>query len=190
MSDETLQVDAHSEECQETPCWTFLSNHALVMMCLVDDPTTRMRDIAMQVGITERAVQRILTELEESGYLQRHREGRRNFYIVDLTQPMRHPMIQKTRVADLLRLRLRSEEFPSNGTTAPEATDTRRRNKSKAANGTSFGRRRGPVPRAAMLEESAETFVDNKHSDQSHAHNGHAPATQRRRGRRATSRTA
>ena len=60
--------------------WTFLTNHTHVMVCLRRDPTARMRDVAGAVGITERAAQRIVSELEEAGYLAREREGRRNRY--------------------------------------------------------------------------------------------------------------
>jgi hypothetical protein len=117
------------------------------MMCLVDDPTSRMRDIAVQVGITERAVQRILTELEQGGYLQRHREGRRNFYVVDLTQSMRHPLVGHSRVADLLRLRLRNQDKNILGDGASASNHHPAGKPSNAANGSSYGRRRGPVPR-------------------------------------------
>jgi len=147
MSEAIVDVNTEVEQEQEVPCWTFLSNHALVMMCLVDDPTSRMRDIAVQVGITERAVQRILTELEQAGYLQRHREGRRNFYVVDLTQSMRHPMVGHSRVADLLRLRLRNNDKSINGDGASASDHQPGAKSSTAANGSSYGRRRGPVPR-------------------------------------------
>ena len=121
------------------------------MMCLVDDPTVRMRDVAIRVGITERAVQRILTELEDAKYLKRHREGRRNFYVVDLNQPMRHPMTRNSRVSDLLRLRLRSNDHEASGQENHE--DPRQVRMSHAANGTSYGRRRGPVPRQIQPTE-------------------------------------
>ena len=72
--------------------WTFLSNHAHVLICISDDPEVRMRDLASRVGITERAVQRIVTELEEGGYLERQKEGRRNRYQVTASRPLRHPI--------------------------------------------------------------------------------------------------
>lgn len=72
--------------------WTFLSNHAHVLICIAADPEVRMRDLASRVGITERAVQRIVTELEEGGYLARQKEGRRNRYLVTASRPLRHPI--------------------------------------------------------------------------------------------------
>ena len=173
MKVESVNPVASVQEETQQPCWTFLSNHALVMMCLVDDPTVRMRDVAVQVGITERAVQRILTELEEGKYLQRHREGRRNYYIVDLTQSMRHPMTRNSRVADLLRLRLRSNDSPVTG--GPIQEMGRKSRLSQAANGTSYGRRRGPVPRQITPIEPASESNGSTHNGIAHngvAHNG------------------
>jgi DNA-binding MarR family transcriptional regulator len=60
------------------PEWTFLSNHAQVLLCIAHDPGIRLRDIGDQVGITERAAHRIVSELDEAGYLTRERDGRRN----------------------------------------------------------------------------------------------------------------
>jgi DNA-binding MarR family transcriptional regulator len=84
--------------------WTFLTNHAHVLLCLARDPETRMRDVAEQVGITERAVQRIVSELEEAGYVVRDREGRRNRYEVRADVALRHPIERHRSVATLLAL--------------------------------------------------------------------------------------
>ena len=84
--------------------WTFLTNHAHVLICLAIDPDARMRDVAAKVGITERAVQRIVADLEEAGYLEREREGRRNSYRVRLALPLRHPIEAHRTVAALSRL--------------------------------------------------------------------------------------
>jgi hypothetical protein len=87
------------------PSWTFLTNHAHVLFCLAESPDdVRVRDIATRVGITERAVQRILGELEEAGYIQRARVGRRSVYTVDDSRPLRHPIEAHRHVDDLLRL--------------------------------------------------------------------------------------
>jgi predicted transcriptional regulator len=72
------------------PSWTFLTNHSQVLLCLARDPDVRVRDIADTVGITERAAQRIVGELVETGYVDRVRVGRRNRYHVNRQQTMRH----------------------------------------------------------------------------------------------------
>ncbi len=82
--------------------WTFLTNHAHVLLCVAENPNARLRDVAAQVGITERAAQRIVTELEEAGYLEREREGRRNVYRLNTGMPLRHPLDQDHRIGELL----------------------------------------------------------------------------------------
>lgn len=84
--------------------WTFLSNHAHVLLCVAREPDVRVRDVAVEVGITERAVQRILGELEEAGVVHRERRGRRNHYEVDGECPLRHPLESHRTVGDLLAL--------------------------------------------------------------------------------------
>ena len=70
--------------------WTFLTNHAQVLLCLAETPNVRLRDVAERVGITERATQRILAELVDAGYVKTERVGRRNRYTVDRQHAMRH----------------------------------------------------------------------------------------------------
>lgn len=70
--------------------WTFLTNHAQVLLCLADTPDIRLRDVAERVGITERATQRIVAELVGAGYVKSKRVGRRNTYTVDRRHAMRH----------------------------------------------------------------------------------------------------
>jgi DNA-binding IclR family transcriptional regulator len=74
----------------ERKTWTFLTNHAQVLLCLAETPNVRLRDVAERVGITERATQRILAELIEAGYVKTERIGRRNRYTVDRKHAMRH----------------------------------------------------------------------------------------------------
>jgi DNA-binding IclR family transcriptional regulator len=74
----------------EPKTWTFLTNHAQVLLCLAETPDIRLRDVAAHVGITERATQRILAELVEAGYVKIERVGRRNRYTVDREHAMRH----------------------------------------------------------------------------------------------------
>jgi DNA-binding transcriptional ArsR family regulator len=82
--------------------WTFLTNHAHVLICLTMDPNLRVRDLADRIGITERAVHRILTELAGAGYVSRARAGRRNSYRVNLDHPMRHPLEKSKTFGDLV----------------------------------------------------------------------------------------
>ena len=74
----------------EPKTWTFLTNHAQVLLCLAENPDIRLRDVAERVGITERASQRILAELVAAGYVKTARVGRRNRYTVDREHAMRH----------------------------------------------------------------------------------------------------
>lgn len=86
------------------PTWTFLSNHAHVLLLIAQDPEIRLRDVAQQVGITERAVQRIVADLEEGRYLERERNGRRNRYRIHPELPLRHPVEAHRDVGALLAL--------------------------------------------------------------------------------------
>jgi predicted transcriptional regulator len=84
----------------------FLTNHALVLVCVAYDPGVRLRDVAATIGVTERAAHRILSELVEEGYVQREREGRRNRYQVVPNLPLGHPLDQEQEVGDLLEVLL------------------------------------------------------------------------------------
>ncbi len=86
--------------------WTFLTNYGLVLLCVARDPRMRLRDIADCVGITERAAFRIVTELEATGYLTRHREGNRNHYEVHPEVPFRHPSLEDKAIGELLSVLL------------------------------------------------------------------------------------
>ena len=90
------------DEPPERPAWTFFTNHAHVLVAISRDPELRQRDIARLVGITEGAVQRILHDLEDHGYLTRERVGRRNRYHPNLDLPLRHPLEHHRKVADVL----------------------------------------------------------------------------------------
>ena len=84
--------------------WTFLTNHAHILMCLAKNPSERIRDLALKVGITERAVQRIIVELETDGYLEHIRDGRRNVYRVLSRKPLRHDIEKHRQLHDLIKL--------------------------------------------------------------------------------------
>ncbi|MBW3557537.1 MAG: MarR family winged helix-turn-helix transcriptional regulator [Actinobacteria bacterium] len=92
--------------------WTFLTNHARVLLCLSREPNFRLRDIAGCAGITERAAHRIVSELCEAGYITRHRMGARNYYELHLDQPLRHPYEKGANVGDLLRPLLKRPDPP------------------------------------------------------------------------------
>lgn len=96
--------------------WTFLTNHAHVLLCVVRDPQARMRDIAEQVGVTERAAQRIVVDLVEAGYLERTREGRRNRYRLHAELPLRHPMDRDTDIGQLVALLAGTDTTLNNAT--------------------------------------------------------------------------
>ncbi|GII82273.1 hypothetical protein Ssi03_02630 [Sphaerisporangium siamense] len=93
-----------TENGAEHKSWTFLTNHARVLVEIARSPDARLRDIAAGIGITERAAQAIVTDLEEAGYLTRTRVGRRNHYSVDPSRPFRHPAEADHRVAGLLAM--------------------------------------------------------------------------------------
>ncbi len=84
--------------------WTFLSNHAHVLICLAQNPDMRLREVAERIGITERAVFNIIADLEQEGLLTRYREGRRNSYELSLEHPLRHPIEKHRQVGELVRL--------------------------------------------------------------------------------------
>jgi DNA-binding IclR family transcriptional regulator len=86
--------------------WSFLTNHAHVLICIARNPEVRLRDVAAQVGITERAVQRIVTDLQAEGYLTVSKEGRRNRYRVHPELPLRHPVERHRPVQALIDLGL------------------------------------------------------------------------------------
>lgn len=88
----------------DLPEWTFLTNHAHVLLCIHRDAEVRIRDIAALVGITERAAQKIVADLAEAGYLEIEKVGRRNRYKVRPRRPLRHPLERDHDVGELLEL--------------------------------------------------------------------------------------
>jgi predicted transcriptional regulator of viral defense system len=94
---------------EPSPRWTFFTNHFLVLACVAAGPDLRVRDVAAQVGITERATQAILSDLAHDGYLERIRIGRRNRYKVRRATRFRHPIVRTTTVGEVLDLLLSNE---------------------------------------------------------------------------------
>jgi DNA-binding Lrp family transcriptional regulator len=84
--------------------WTFLSNYSHVLICLARDPELRLRDVAERVKITERAVQRIVADLEAAGVITRSRDGRRNRYDINRDARLRHDIESHRTVGDLLAM--------------------------------------------------------------------------------------
>jgi DNA-binding IclR family transcriptional regulator len=89
---------------EEAPKWSFLTNHARVLLCIAQDPGIRLREIGDRVGITERAAYNIVTELAACGYISRERDGRRNNYTIHPHLPLRDRLARKQRIGDLLAI--------------------------------------------------------------------------------------
>ena len=88
----------------EAPSWSFLTNHAQVLLCIAHDPGIRLRDIGETLGITERAAHRIVGELAAAGYISRKRKGRRNHYTIKSHLPLPDPLTREQKIGDLLDL--------------------------------------------------------------------------------------
>lgn len=82
--------------------WTFLTNHAHVLLCISEEPNIRLRDLANRIEISERAVKRIVADLEMGGYISREKNGRRNHYEVYVQAPMRGPVSRSMEIGALL----------------------------------------------------------------------------------------
>ncbi len=91
-------------ETATTKGWTFLTNHAHVLIVLHSEPDLVLREVATRVGITERAVQRIVQDLEDDGYVRRQKVGRKNHYEVLANKALRHPIESHRKIGDLLNL--------------------------------------------------------------------------------------
>ena len=90
-----------SSENTEKP-WRFVTNHTQVLLCIARDPDVRLRDVAEMVGITERAAQRIVRDLVDSGFVTRERVGRRSRYVVNSSRTMRHEAQADHEIGELL----------------------------------------------------------------------------------------
>ncbi len=93
---------SRAEEAQHS--WRFVTNHTQVLLCISENPEIRLRHIAIEVGITERAAQRIVADLVDAGYVTRQRTGRRNHYTVNRDLEMRHPAQLGYEIGPLLDL--------------------------------------------------------------------------------------
>lgn len=93
-----------------SPHWNFFTNHAHVLICLAKNAEQPLREVALAVGITERAVQRIVADLEQAGYLSRSRRGRRNVYVLHPGQELRHSLESHCVIGDLLDVIVAKED--------------------------------------------------------------------------------
>jgi hypothetical protein len=95
--------------------WSFLTNHARVLLCIAHDPGARLRDIAASLGITDRAVYGIVTDLTAAGYVVKHRNGRRNLYQIQAHLPLPGPASQEPAIGEVLALLMgnRARQQPS-----------------------------------------------------------------------------
>ena len=95
-------ADASEERPRARQRWTFLTHHAHILLCIAQQRDVRVRDIAQNVGITERATQQILSDLIREGYVTSQRVGRRNRYEVNADGPFRHPLLKDRSIGELL----------------------------------------------------------------------------------------
>ena len=89
--------------------WTLFSNYGHVLLYLANNPRARLRDVAQQVGITERAVQKIVHDLREAGYLEIQKQGRCNRYRVNRRKHLRHSLESRLKLGQLVKLLQRSD---------------------------------------------------------------------------------
>ena len=95
--------------------WSFLTNHARVLLCIAHDPDARLRDIAASLGITERSAYGIVTDLTAGGYVIKHRDGRRNLYQIQAHLPLPEPASKEPAIGEVLALLIgnRARQQPS-----------------------------------------------------------------------------
>jgi DNA-binding IclR family transcriptional regulator len=91
------------------PAWSFLTNHARVLVCIAHDPGVRLRDIATTLGITERSAYSIVTDLTEGGYVVKHKDGRRNRYQIQPHRPLREAVTQERTIGEVLDVLVESK---------------------------------------------------------------------------------
>ncbi len=106
-----MKMHTLHSKTQPTGTWAFLTNHAHVLLCIARDPQSRARDIAEEVGITERAAQRILADLIADGYITRSKIGRRNLYKINHQGHLRHPVFRDLSIGSLIDV-LKGDDQP------------------------------------------------------------------------------
>ncbi len=110
------------------PRWSFLTNHARVLLCIAHDHGVRLRDVAANLGITERSAHAIVTDLAEAGYVVKQKDGRRNKYQIEAERPLSEAGAQAPAVGEMLALLLGGTGYPAGppgpaAPTQPASTD-------------------------------------------------------------------
>jgi len=95
---------SHKMSNESKSSWTFFTNHTHVIICLAREPGLSLREVALKIGVTERAVHRIIADLEQEGYLSKKKVGRQNEYTLDLTKPLRHEMESNYSIGEALQI--------------------------------------------------------------------------------------
>lgn len=129
--------------------WTFLTNHSHVLVCLMVDPGATLRQVAQRIGVTERAVQKLVRDLEMAGVLARQREGRCNRYRLDLDVPLRHALEAHCSIRELLMPVVRSAPRSARGA-APRGASTALASASRAS-ASPAARQRARATRSASI---------------------------------------
>jgi hypothetical protein len=91
---------------RSVPAWSFLTNHARVLLCIAHDPGARLRDISSSLGITERSAHGIITDLTKAGYVVKQKDGRRNRYRIEADLPLREPLSREPAIGEVLAVLL------------------------------------------------------------------------------------
>jgi hypothetical protein len=154
--------EASQDNDISAPGFTFFTNHAHVLLLIAQQERVRMRELATIVGITERAVQRIVDDLSVSGYLSITKEGRRNRYHIQTELPMRHPIQAHRNVGDLIHFVFPSQEIvsalasqePGSAWRWPQPGALRSRNTDQALRTAPDGMPHGAGPRSGRESES------------------------------------
>jgi hypothetical protein len=102
--------------------WSFLTNHARVLLCIAHDPGARLRDIAAGLGITERSAHTIVADLAEAGYVVKQKDGRRNRYQIEAHLPLAEPGTREPAIGEVLALLL-GQTGSGDGMPGPAAVD-------------------------------------------------------------------
>lgn len=141
--------------------WTLLSNHGHVLICLSRDPEARLRDVASDVGITERAVQKIVRDLQDGDMISVTKSGRRNSYRVHNKQTLRHQLETDCTLKDLIGVINRSQEStPADARSTVKAA-------TKAASAQEAGRETGPTPPPGKPETAKPSAAKSKGAKES-----------------------